>query len=43
MSTARCFAKNPLARALVLTLLAASVAACATKPPAEPVPLVKKG
>jgi hypothetical protein len=43
VSTARCFAKNPLTRILVLTLLAASVAACATTPPAQPVPLVKKG
>ena len=43
VSTARCFAKNPLTRALVLAVLAASVAACATTPPAQPVPLIKKG
>ncbi|TXN59343.1 hypothetical protein FV228_24655 [Methylobacterium sp. WL18] len=43
VSTARCFAKNPLTRVLVLAVLAASVAACATKPPVEPVPLIKKG
>ena len=42
MSTMRSFS-NPVTRVLVLALLAASVVACATKPPVEPVALIKKG